>query len=191
MYRTVSLRGSVFPSRLFAPELDHYGRQLGPISPQNYPANMVSVAKTVTPILVTRENYITCRTPLTSSVTPSCLKQGQISLSCQIESMHWEKCLRWLLLSLQWRHNGCDSVSNHQPHHCFTQLLIQAQMKENIKAPRHWPLCGEFTGEKNNRETGDLRRHYAHHDVSVMPQFGNIEAGNDLECHPSAARRRH
>ena len=22
----------------------------------------------------------------------------------------------------------------------------QAQFKENIKAPRHWPLCGEFTG---------------------------------------------
>ena len=28
----------------------------------------------------------------------------------------------------------------------FTQSLIQAQIKENIKAPRHWPLCGEFTG---------------------------------------------
>ena len=28
----------------------------------------------------------------------------------------------------------------------FTQSLIRAQMKENIKAPRHWPLCGEFTG---------------------------------------------
>ena len=25
--------------------------------------------------------------------------------------------------------------------------VIQAQIKENIKAPRHWPLCGEFTGE--------------------------------------------
>ena len=24
--------------------------------------------------------------------------------------------------------------------------VIQAQIKENIKAPRHWPLCGEFTG---------------------------------------------
>ena len=23
---------------------------------------------------------------------------------------------RWLLFKLQWRHNGCDSVSNHQPH---------------------------------------------------------------------------
>ena len=25
-------------------------------------------------------------------------------------------------------------------------IVIQAQIKENIKAPRHWPLCGEFTG---------------------------------------------
>ena len=24
--------------------------------------------------------------------------------------------------------------------------FIQAQIKENIKVPRHWPLCGEFTG---------------------------------------------
>ena len=28
----------------------------------------------------------------------------------------------------------------------FTQPLIQAQIKENSKAPRHWPLCGEFAG---------------------------------------------
>ena len=32
----------------------------------------------------------------------------------------------------------------------FTQPFIQTQIKENIKAPRHWPLCGEFTG------TGDF-----------------------------------
>ena len=49
--------------------------------------------------------------------------------------------------------------------------LIQTQIKENIKAPRHWPLCGEFTG------TGEFpaqRAHYAenvsiwwrHHDIS-------------------------
>ena len=25
--------------------------------------------------------------------------------------------------------------------------VIQAQIKEN-KAPRHWPLCGEFTGDR-------------------------------------------
>ena len=32
----------------------------------------------------------------------------------------------------------------------FTQPFVQAQIKENIKAPRHWPLCGgnsPVTGE--------------------------------------------
>ena len=29
----------------------------------------------------------------------------------------------------------------------FTQLFIPVQIKENKKAPRHWPLCGEFTGD--------------------------------------------
>ena len=40
-----------------------------------------------------------------------------------------------LVTSLQWRHSGCDSVPNHQPHDCFLNRLF----KENIKAPRHWP----------------------------------------------------
>ena len=30
----------------------------------------------------------------------------------------------------------------------FTELFIQAQIKENIKIPRHWLLCGEFTCER-------------------------------------------
>ena len=30
----------------------------------------------------------------------------------------------------------------------FTQPFIRAHIKENIKAPRHWPLCGEFTGDR-------------------------------------------
>ena len=30
----------------------------------------------------------------------------------------------------------------------FTQPFIQTQIKEKIKAPRHWPLCGEFTGDR-------------------------------------------
>ena len=25
-------------------------------------------------------------------------------------------------------------------------IVIPTQFRENIKAPRHWPLCGEFTG---------------------------------------------
>ena len=30
----------------------------------------------------------------------------------------------------------------------FTQSSIQAQIKENIKAPRRWPLCGEFIDDR-------------------------------------------
>ena len=29
----------------------------------------------------------------------------------------------------------------------FTQSFILAQIKENIKYARHWPLWGEFTGD--------------------------------------------
>ena len=43
----------------------------------------------------------------------------------------------------------------------FTQSLIQTQMKENIKAPRHWPLCGEFTG------TGEFPAQRASHAENV------------------------
>ena len=52
-------------------------------------------------------------------------------------------------LSLQWRHNGHSSVSNHQPHDC---LLNQTQIKENINALRHWPLCGEYLQMASNAE---------------------------------------
>ena len=30
----------------------------------------------------------------------------------------------------------------------FTQPFIGAQIKESIKDPRYWPLCGEFTGDR-------------------------------------------
>ena len=53
-----------------------------------------------------------------------------------------------LVLSLQWRHNERDGVSNHQPHNHLLNHLFKAQIKENIKAPRHWPLWGDFTGDR-------------------------------------------
>ena len=49
--------------------------------------------------------------------------------------------------TLQWRRNGCRGVSNHQSHNCKLNRLLRCR-SENIKAPRHWPLCGEFTGDR-------------------------------------------
>ena len=51
-------------------------------------------------------------------------------------------------MSLRWRHNGRDGVSNRQTRDCLLNLFIRAQIKVNIKAPRHWPLCVEFTGDR-------------------------------------------
>ena len=50
--------------------------------------------------------------------------------------------------ALRWRRNEHGGVSNHQLSPLFTQPFIRVQIKVNIKAPRHWPLCGEFTGDR-------------------------------------------
>ena len=67
---------------------------------------------------------------------------------------------------LRWRHNGRDSVSNHQPHDCLLNFL-------SLKALRHWPLCGEFTGKfpaqmaSNAKNVSIWWRH--HNDEAITP----------------------
>ena len=46
-----------------------------------------------------------------------------------------------IVMTSQWVRRRLKSPASR----LFTQLIIQ--IKENIKAPRHWPLCGEFTGD--------------------------------------------
>ena len=48
--------------------------------------------------------------------------------------------------TLEWRHNGRYSVSNHQPHDCLLNRLSRRRSKKRIKAPRHWHLCGNSPG---------------------------------------------
>ena len=55
--------------------------------------------------------------------------------------------------SLQWRHNGGDSVSNHQPHDCLLNRLFRRRSKKTSK-PRVTGLCvgnsprtGEFPAQ--------------------------------------------
>ena len=58
-------------------------------------------------------------------------------------------CETYFLISLQWRNNECDGVRvKSQASRLFTQLFIQSRIKEKFKALRHWPLCGEFTGDR-------------------------------------------
>ena len=54
-----------------------------------------------------------------------------VLLEYSMASIHREDTV--LLLSLQWRHNGRDSVSNHQPHHCLLNRLFRRGSKKTSK----------------------------------------------------------
>ena len=76
----------------------------------------------------------------------------------------------------------------------FTQPFIRARIKENIKAPRHWPLCGEFTGEfstqmASNEENVSIW--WRHH---VMGAMASLINGVSIVCSavcPGADQRKH
>ena len=49
-----------------------------------------------------------------------------------------------ITLTSQWARWHLKSPASRS----FTQPFVQAHIKEHIIAPRHWPLCGEFTGDR-------------------------------------------
>ena len=70
---------------------------------------------------------------------------------------------------LRWRHNGCDSVSNRQPHHCLLNRLFRRRSKKTSKL-RVTGLCvvnspgtGEFSAQmaSNAEKVSIWWRHHA------------------------------
>ena len=62
-------------------------------------------------------------------------------------------------LSLQWRRNGRDGVSNHQPHHCLFNSSFRRRSKKTSKlrvtglCAGNSPVTGEFPAQRvNNAE---------------------------------------
>ena len=72
----------------------------------------------------------------------------------------------------------------------FTQPFIQTQIKENIKAPRHWPLCGEFTGPVNSPHIGPATRKMFPFDDVIMPfHWQHCQHWYTFACHGLSANR--
>ena len=72
-------------------------------------------------------------------------------------------------LSLQWRHYGRDSVSNHQPHDCFLNRLFRHRSKKTSKlrvtglCAGNSPEAGEFPAQMaSNAENASIW--WRHHD---------------------------
>ena len=73
--------------------------------------------------------------------------------------------------TLQWRHDGCDGVSNHQPRHCLLNRLFRRRSKETskLRAPGlcegNSPVTGEFpTQMTSNAENVSIW--WRHHENS-------------------------
>ena len=69
--------------------------------------------------------------------------------------------------TLHWRHNGCDSVSNHQPHDCLLNCLFRRRSKKTSKL-RVTGLCGELSGDRwiphtNGPQRGNVSIWWRHH----------------------------
>ena len=73
-------------------------------------------------------------------------------------------------MTLQWRHNECNSVSNHQPHECLLNCLFRHRSKKTSKlcitglCVGNSPLNGEFPAQKgSNAENVSIW--WSHHDL--------------------------
>ena len=78
------------------------------------------------------------------------------------------------IFTLQWRHNGRDGVSNHQPHDCLLNRLFRRRSKKTSKlrvtglCAGHSPGTGEFLAQMaSNVENVSIW--WRHHEYSAVP----------------------
>ena len=91
------------------------------------------------------------------------------------DSETWQVCLS--AFTLQWRHNGCDSVSNHQPHDCLLNRLFRRRSKKtsNLRVTRlcvgNSPGTGEFPaqGASNAENVSIWWRHHVNQHMTQVP----------------------
>ena len=80
--------------------------------------------------------------------------------------------------TLQWRHNGHDGVSNHQPHHGLLNRLFRHRTKKTSK-PRVTGLC-----EGNSPVTGELPAQRASNAEMFPLDYVIMNVQNSgLRCH--------
>ena len=101
-----------------------------------------------------------------------CIKRGFYH-NIMIPTRHpWDMFMCWLCaelaITLRWRHNDHDSVSNHQPNGCLLNRLFRHRSKETSKF-RVIGLCvGNSPGPVNSPHKGPVTRKMFPFDDVIM-----------------------
>ena len=87
-----------------------------------------------------------------------------------------------LIISLQWRHNDHDSVSNHQPHGCLLKRLFRRRSKKTSKL-RVTGLCvGNSPGPVNSPHKGPVtRKMFPFDDVIMFHKISRREQSSSFQ----------
>ena len=81
----------------------------------------------------------------------------------------------WTTTSLRWRHNGRDSISNHQPHDCLLNRLFRRRSKKTSKLRE---TCLEYPAQMaSNAENVSIW--WRHHVVRLT----KVNHRNRSRCH--------
>ena len=78
--------------------------------------------------------------------------------------------------TLQWHHNGCDGVSNHQPHDCLLNCLFRRRSKKTSKlrvtdlCAGNSPVTGEFPAQMTSHME-NVSIWWRHHEPKPVPIF--------------------
>ena len=123
--------------------------------------------------------------------------------------MRMQSYLHYDIISLQWRHNGCDSVRNHQPHDCLLNRLFRRRSKKTSKlhvtglwagkspviSPHKGQWCGALTFSlicvwmaSNAENVSIWWRHHVPRDITMLNMIQiNFEPKNSLLASASLA----
>ena len=111
-----------------------------------------------------------------SSITPGYNVTVQSWASVDIVQLVWPAKLWKSSTTIQWRHNGRGSVSNHQPHDCLLNHLFGRRSKKTLKL-RVIGLCagnpsvtGEFPAQmaSNAENVSIWWRHHVTKPINVL-----------------------
>ena len=103
-----------------------------------------------------------------------------------------------VIITLRWRHNDLDGVSNHQPHGCLLNRLFRRRSKKTSKL-RVTGLCvGNSPGPVNSPHKGPVTRKMFPFDDVIMSSMASqitgvssvysaVCSGADQRTHQSSA----